>query len=183
MSLVERNPVFIWCHWSFLSLTCHQLASLGNIFDVRVVHVLHTPNPATKAVSVSSTPVCSDRPATMMTASPRYGRAACEPTLTCRQKEQPAVCMSLLLPHQTSEPISSCITSHHQPGCFSLFAFHAECLPCNSPFWLRCYFIIFTPKLSSWISLNKSPNRNCDSGSPKQACWDMSKWSRRAQLW
>lgn len=152
MSLVERNHVFIWCHWSFLSLTCHQLASLGNIFDVRVVHVLHTPHSATKAVSVSSTPVCSDRPATMMTASPRCGRAACEPTLTHRQKEQPAVCMSLLLPHQTSEPISSCTASHHQPGCFSLFAFHTECIPCNSLFWLRCSFIIFTPKFSGYIS-------------------------------
>lgn len=43
MSSAERNRAFIWCHRSFLSLTCHQLASLGNIFDVRVVHVLRTP--------------------------------------------------------------------------------------------------------------------------------------------
>lgn len=151
MSLVERNHVFIWCHWSFLSLTCHQLASLGNIFDVRVVHVLRTPHPATKAVSVSSAPVCSDRPATMMTASRRCGWAACEPTLTRRQKEQPAVCVSLLLPHQTSEPISSRTASHHQPGCVSLLASHAEIII----IWIACCCLVFTPIFShdiiSWI--------------------------------
>lgn len=150
ISLVEHNHVFMWCHWSFLSLTCHQLASLGNIFNSRVVHVLYTLHPATKAVFVSSIPVCSDRPATMMTTSSRRGRAACEPTMTRRQKEQPAVYMSLLLPHQISEPISSCTASHHQPGCFSLFAFHAEYIPWKSPMWLIFCFIIFTPKFQ-WL--------------------------------
>lgn len=151
MSLVERNLVFIWCHWSFLSLTCHQLASLGNIFHVRVVHVLHTPHPATNVVSVSGTPVCSDRPATMMTASPRCGGAACKPTLTCRQKEQPAVCVSLRLLHQTSEPISSRRASHRQHGCFSPFAPHADCTQTNSLIWHTCC-VEFTPDSSGYKS-------------------------------
>lgn len=40
----------------------------GNIFNVRAPHVFV--NSQSVAVSLSGTPVCSDRPATMMTASP-----------------------------------------------------------------------------------------------------------------
>lgn len=168
----------MWCHWSFLSLTCHQLASLGNIFNSRVVHVLYTLHPATKAVFVSSIPVCSDRPATMMTTSSRRGRAACEPTMTRRQKEQPAVYMSLLLPHQTSEPISSCTASHHQPGCFSLFAFHAEYIPWMYVAYILLYNIYSQISVAinllelSAVDLNL-PQRNYDSSGPKQTWWDV----------
>lgn len=71
MSLVERNHVFIWCHWSFLSLAWPPACHFGGTYSMLGRRMcLRTPNPAAVAVSVSGTPVCSDRPATMMTASP-----------------------------------------------------------------------------------------------------------------
>lgn len=155
MSLVERNHVYIWCHWSFLSLTCHQLGSVGNIFDVRLVHVLQTPNPASKALSVSTTPVCSDRPATMMTASRRCGRAACEPTLTCRQKEQPC-----RLHEYSSAPsnLRAHLIPNSQPQTTGLFL--SVCFPywahpaCSNRLFRPTVVLHFSLQSSAWNSLS-----------------------------
>lgn len=128
MSLAECNHVSMWCHWSFLSLTCHQLASLGNIFDVRVVHVLHTPpiQPLKLYLSPAHQFVLTGLPQWWLHHPDAAEQLASQPWHAVKRSSQPSVWAFFcpIKPQSPSHPVQPATISQ---GCVSLFALHAQC--------------------------------------------------------
>lgn len=100
-----RAPGWMRRHWSSLSFTGHQLCKVWGTYSTLgwcmccsfpALPLKPRPSPERQCVLTG--------PATTMTASPRHGGAACEPALTCCQKERSAVCASPSLLCQTSGP-------------------------------------------------------------------------------
>lgn len=99
---------------------------------------------------------------------------ASQPWHAVKRSSQPSA-WAFFCPIKPQSP-SHPVTASHQAVSFCLF-FHAECIPCNNPFWFKCCFIIFTPKFngykSPWIICRWSEVHRTDSGSPKQTWWDV----------